>query len=216
MSTASRSPLDSLADPSPPSPDAATRAAVQERAHQILRRRRLALGAGSLACTALLAVGVVALVAPSGSGPTREIQTASAPEPRTTVTTAAPTTTVPAAAPAAPTEPVPPVEVPAAAEAPAPSPTPPAAAQEPPPAPVLSALTITVAIPEGATLQVTITGPSGGVTATSTSGTVSFSDLGAGSYEIFWSWLHPDGSQQVYRDRTPVVLGEGEAVTVTY
>ena len=98
-----------LRDPQPPLPGERERALVNERAHQLGRRRHLAQGAGALAVVAAVAVSVAAFTAGGSpnAGGTSRIETASGSDttvstPVSNVTTA-PTTvapTVPAPVPA--------------------------------------------------------------------------------------------------------------------
>ena len=113
MPIASKSPLATLSDPTPPVPGAAERAAVRTRADQLVRHRRMLQGAGALACTAIIGVGVVALVSSTGSG-TDRVETAAAPDSGTSVTRPEAVATTPATGEATPAagveEPSPPAE----------------------------------------------------------------------------------------------------------
>ena len=82
--------LDRLADPSPPSPGHATRAAVNARAGTLARRRRLAQGGGVLAAAVVLSVGAVALATAGSGGLTHaaDVQVASGAETGTGATAA--------------------------------------------------------------------------------------------------------------------------------
>jgi hypothetical protein len=60
MPTTPKLSFDTLSDPNPPTPGAGERAAVNARAGTLARRRRFAQGAGALACTAVIGLGVVA------------------------------------------------------------------------------------------------------------------------------------------------------------
>jgi hypothetical protein len=212
MPIASKTPLDSLIDPAPPVPGDAERAAVSARANQLVKRRRMVQGAGALACTAILGVGVVALVSSTGSGSgsgANKVEAASAPETGTNVTNPSTLSTAPAETAAAPaTEPAPAAEEPAATE----TQDAPAAAEEPEstpaPEPVLASLSVNASsVPAGVTLQVTLVGDGGTFAATTTSGVVSFADVPPGTYELRWSWESGDGAAAVGRET--VTLGEG-------
>jgi hypothetical protein len=213
MTVASKASLESLSDPAPPIPGAAERAAVGARADQLTRRRRVRQGAGALACTAILGVGVVALVSTAGSGSgTSRVETAAAPDANTVVTDPEPIVTT---APAAEETPAPvPTEEPAAAvveEVPAAVAEPevaPAAEPAAAPEPVLASVSATASsIPPGVTLEVTLVGAGGTFTTSTTSGVVAFDGIPPGDYEARWSWESGDGAAAV--GRFPVTLAAG-------
>jgi hypothetical protein len=189
MITTPTLPLDSLSDPNPPTPGPGERAAVSVRAGTIARRRRLTQGFGALACTAVIGLGVVALVSSNdSSGGSTKIETASAPDVGTKATDPTPAPTVAAAvtppaddrAHAATTEP-------AAEDAPA---------EAVAPAVALASANVSISgAPDRVTLHVTLTGANGTFSSSvRTPGSVGFSDVPPGDYQVQWSWESDDGT----------------------
>jgi hypothetical protein len=213
MPTTSKVSFDTLSDPHPPTPGDGQRAAVSARAGTLARRRRLMQGAGALACTVVLGLGVVAVVSSSGSSPDAKVETASAPEPGTkAITPTVAPTVAPAVAPvedesANPT-PAPESAAPAAVEAPAAESAPAAAA-------LASANASVNGVPDDVTLNVTLVGANGTFSSSvRTPAAVTFSDVPPGDYEVRWEWSSDDGTATAVGRGNVTLAGGTNSFTV--
>ena len=203
--------LDSLSDPNPPLAGRPAREAVRRRAGTLQRRRRAMQAAGALACTAIVAVGGVALLNAGGTAGSNagSVDAAAAPDAGTQSATSAPTknSDAPVAAPAASasepaavdTTTAPPVEAPATTVAPA------TQVQEV----TVGSVNVTITgVPTGVTLNVQLVGD-GGTFATATDGSsVFFGDVPPGAYQVRWDWSSSDGATAAGRQAVTVVAGD--------
>jgi hypothetical protein len=207
----SENPLESLSDPNPPTAGRPAREAVRRRAGILQRRRRSTQAAGALACTAILAIGAVALVnsGDTSGGGAGSVDAAAAPDAGTQSATPAPTKNSDGIAPAVAASTVVPAadETASAARTETPGTTvAPAQAAE---VVTLGSVSVTVTgVPEGVTLNVQLVGD-GGTFVTATGGsTVHFVDVPPGAYQVRWDWSSTDGATAAGRQAVTVVAGD--------
>ena len=194
-------PFESLSDPNPPPAGRAARDAVRGRAGQLQRRRRVVQVTSALACTAVLAVGVAALVSTGSAsdGGRGSVGVAAAPEPAQPATAAStePTDASTSAPPA--TSPVTPTLAPAEV---APTDVAPTAVA------TVGSVTITITgLPAGVALDVQLVGD-GSYAATASASTVEFRDIPPGNYEVRWQWSSDDGAAAAGHRSVTVVAGD--------